>query len=263
MGFAVGLRFLAGLGLAAALAASGPGENRWIPVLVGPAHVAQAESIEIAIQRQADRHAPKGAPWFTVARGTAPILVTAPHVTKSLRKGQYHLADRGTGALAAMLHEVAGATVLYTTRTAPCDANDADSCEFKDTLLVLLKEIKPALVLDLHASSAERPYDIDFGTMRGASVKNAPALFEQLSDGLARSGLVSQSLDFFKAEQQQTVTKFVAAQGVPCIQLEINAAWLRPDGESADRHRFAQVLNGLAVFIKASADSSARKSIRR
>jgi hypothetical protein len=172
-----------------------------------------------------------------------------------MRKGHPRFADRGTGTAAALLHRLAGATVVYAAWAGPCDANDTDACAFKDTLAALMRTLKPRLVLDLHASGAERPYDVDFGTMRGASLKGAPGGLDRLSASLRDHGLMAQSLDFFKAERQQTVTRFSVAHGIPALQLEINAVWLRPDGEEGERQRFAKLINALARFIR---DSAAR-----
>ena len=49
--------------------------------------------------------------------GTIPILISAPHTVKQLRKNEYKSADIYTGALAKVLHEATGVHVIYKTST--------------------------------------------------------------------------------------------------------------------------------------------------
>lgn len=222
----------------------------WVPVYIEPQDIEKADSLETAIKAHADMSTPKKETWLTIKRGSKPIIITAPHASQTMRNGSMRFSDKGTGSLAEMLYQIAGVTVLYTNWPSPCDANNTDQCAFKDSLLALIREIKPVLVLDLHSSNPERPYDIDFGTMNGKSIQLNSQLLLGLAQVLAANGLINQSLDFFKADQNQTITKFVRQNKVEAIQLEINAIWLKPDGDSMDRHRYSQLLNGLVQFLR-------------
>lgn len=83
-------------------------------------------------------------------------------------------------------------------------------------------------------------------------------------------GLRDFSQDYFSASTNQTVTKFVHAKGVPCIQLEINETWLNLFSEAGIKiaggdpvdvsedvlrvdqngaHRFSAILEALIHFV--------------
>jgi LmbE family N-acetylglucosaminyl deacetylase len=137
---------------------------------------------------------------------------------------------------------------LYTIDASPSDPNFYDDNDFKKALGSLLERKKPRLLLDIHASHSHRPYDIDLGTMDGASLLGQEALRRDLIDILHGEGIANVSLDFFSAKKNQTITKFAAALGVPAIQLEINSTWLHPSANDLDAHRFSQLLDALARF---------------
>ena len=178
--------------------------------------------------------------------------MTAPHATQPTRDGKLRAySDGGTGPLALMLHRLADATVLYTAYASPSDPNYYDDNAFKQTLDSLIVALEPTVVLDLHSSHAYRPYDIDFGTMHGRSLLDRNDILPLLHQKLSDEGLRNFSSNYFAAAKNQTVTKWVTARGVPCIQVEINYTWLNPDEDGLHAHRFAQVLQGLVRFIRA------------
>jgi hypothetical protein len=221
-------------------------------------------------------------PWFTVLEGTSSVLVSAPHATAQTREGKLKFADSGTGALAVMLNALAKTTTIYTTRMSPSDPNFYDDNAYKEKLKEIIQTRKPKLVLDLHGSHWYRPYDLDFGTMNGASITGHQRWLRRLADHLGKAGLRDFSQDFFPAAQDQTVTKFVHALHVPCLQLEFNETWLtlfddmgiktateppkdisedmlRVDEDGA--HRFASMLEALVRFVQ-SVDKEDGKSRR-
>jgi hypothetical protein len=206
---------------------------------------------EALLGRRADCVATPPDPWFAVDEGDAPIVVTAPHVTRPFREGAYRFEDGGgTGAVARALHRLSGATALYTVDASPSDPNFYDDNEFKRMLDRLLGAKRPRLLLDIHASHSHRPYDVDLGTMDGASLLGQTQLLTDLAAALRGEGLGNVSLDYFKAEKQQSDVKFAAAHGVPAIQLEINSTWLRPSDGDLAAHRFAQLLQALVRFVE-------------
>jgi hypothetical protein len=223
--------------------------------LAGQEQLVTRENVDAAVEfERAFRlyygiEATAGENWFVSKSGTATVLVVAGHATAQTREGKIKAADRGPGSLAIMLHQLAKTPVLYTTYESPSDPNYYDDNAFKEALSRLIQDRKPVLVLDLHASKASHPYDVDFGTMGGKSLLGHQELLTRLTEALTKEGMSKVSQDFFSAEHHQTVTKWVANQGVPCIQLEINSAWLLRD-EKADPHRFAQLLEGLIKFVK-------------
>jgi hypothetical protein len=204
---------------------------------------------EKVFAERADRLPRGGEPWFAVLDGCTEVLVTAPHATKPTRDGRLRFADSGTGSLAVALHRLAGARVIHTTLASPSDPNYHDDNDFKAAVAAALAARTPVLVIDLHASHEFRPYDVDFGTMGRRSLLGREELLAALSAALRAEGLTNQSLDFFAAATNQTITKWVSARGVPAIQLEISATWLGAGAGSLQAHRYAQLLQGLVRFI--------------
>ncbi len=243
------------LGLSLTGCQSGPPQSREFPAghgfLVTKDHVRETIEHEKAFAQYYDVKAPPGENWFAIDLGTTPVLVVAGHATAQTREGTRKAADRGTGSLAVVLHKLTGATTIYTVYASPSDPNYDDDNTFKETLSKLLQEIRPALVLDLHTSHADRPYAVDFGTMGGKSLLGGTEVLGQLEDALRGAGVRDLSNDYFPAQHHHTITKWVSGHGVPCIQLEINSTWLiRAADNPAEFHRFEKLLQGLVNFLQ-------------
>ena len=218
-------------------------------------HVDEAARIEADLAKAYRTPPPEGQPWFTTLPGPSKVLVVAGHATAHMRQGQQKPEDRGTGALAVMLNRLAGCPVIYTTFQSPSDPNYYDDNDFKRTLSHMIKQYAPVVVLDLHASHFNRPYDVDFGTMGGTSLLGAPQFLQLLAKSLRNEGLANFSQDFFAATHNQTITKWVAMHGISCIQCELNSTWMlppgRPDQNALQQQRFAQLLQALTRFVRA------------
>ena len=223
------------------------------------AEVDSAIAVEDTLFSRNERsYAPDGASWFSTAPGSVPVLLVAGHATCPTRNGKLRFADGGTGGLAIALHELTHAPAIYTTFASPSDPNDSDDNAFKETLARLVHSLHPRLVLDLHGSDWDRPYDVDFGTMHGRSALGRDSLLEDLGAQLRGVGIFNLSQDYWAAEKQQTVTKWVVGLGVPCVQLEINSIYLSPGRGGTYRHDFSRLLEGLGRFIGDVAADSAR-----
>jgi len=196
-----------------------------------------------------NKPAPPDSSSFEFRRGTRKILFVAGHATAQKREGKTKPADGGTGSLAVELNKLLNVPVLYTVFLSESDPNFEDNNAFKDTLAKIISKIKPIIVLDLHASNTSRPYDIDFGTMKGTSFLKRKDLLVKLKTVLEDEGLINQSQDFFSASKNQTITKFVHARNIPCIQMEINGNWLQPEKGNLNAQKSAQLLQALYRFV--------------
>ena len=195
-------------------------------------------------------HAPAGVKWFRITNGSVNrIMFIAPHTTSQTREGKLKAADAGTGSLIEALNNLRDVPVLYTTYLSPSDPNYYDNNEFKDSLNEFLNDVKPMLVIDLHASDYSRPYDIDFGTMHGASLLDMGRWLDTLTRELQTSGITNLSSNFFPAEKNETDTKFTSKHGYACLQLEINAKYLSPSRGKSYAARTHALLQALARFI--------------
>ncbi len=227
--------------------------------LIDVASIEAAIRDERALNSRADCVASRSTPWFAVDPGDAPIIVTAAHATRPFREGAYRFADGGgTGALARALGRLTGASAIYTVYASPSDPNFYDDNEFKRTLERMLAEQRPAFLLDIHASHPNRPYDVDLGTMDGVSLLGQTRLLAELVEALRGEGIANISINYFSAKEQQTLTKYASARGVPAIQLEINATWLHPSGSDLAAHRFSQLLQALVRFVEQRRPGSLR-----
>jgi len=214
-------------------------------------HVKQAITLAQTLDTRKQRNPPTGSSWFKIIEGDIPIIITAPHATKAMRNGKLRFSDGGgTAALAHLLNALTGVTVMYSTYASPSDPNYYNDNAFKAKLKQLIIDKQPRLVLDIHASHAFRPYDIDFGTLHGRSIKGQDTLIPTLIEHLKIQGIDNFSANYFAASSQDTITKWAYQLGVPSIQLEINKTWLTPDKGALYAQRFAQMLQGLADFIR-------------
>ncbi|MBC7827984.1 MAG: ketol-acid reductoisomerase [Chitinophagaceae bacterium] len=192
--------------------------------------------------------APVNTKSFEFKTGNKKILFIAGHATAHIREGKIKPADAGTGSIVIELNKLLKVPVLYTSFLSPSDPNFEDQNEFKDSLAKIIAKIKPVIVIDLHGSNSFRPYDVDFGTMNGKSYLNRKDLFNALKMALKNEGLINQSQDFFSAEQNQTITKFVSRKGIPCIQLEVNSNYISAKDGDLFGQKTAQLLQALMRF---------------
>ncbi|WP_237062464.1 hypothetical protein [Microbulbifer zhoushanensis] len=219
--------------------------------MVAPSLVYRAIEVQQQLDAREGELLAAGAPWFRVVPGRIPVVITAPHATRPLRNGKRRFSDGGgTAALALALAELTGAHVVYTTEEGPSDPNYHDDNAFKRALAGLVRKLQPRYVLDIHGSHAFRPYDIDLGTMHGESLLGQGHLQQGLVTSLRNEGILNISGNYFAAAKNQTITKFVAALGVPAIQVEVNTTYLSPSAGKIEAQRFSQLAQAMARFIE-------------
>jgi hypothetical protein len=215
--------------------------------------VADIEKV-IPIEKEINDHVGKAvsntATWFEIHSGLQPVIVTAPHATKPFREGQYRFSDGGgTAALALALHNVCGVTAIYTTYDSPSDPNFYDDNDFKKTLGQLVESSRPVLVLDLHGSHPYRPYEVDIGTMNGASLVGKRDYLDQIVTAFRDEGISNISHNWFSGLRNQTIIKYASIRGAPSIQLEFNALRISPLSSDGGAHRLSQTLQALVEFL--------------
>lgn len=219
-------------------------------VSVVPGDIDKAIVLANTLDGRANKPPPPGEKFFAELSGSQPVIVTAPHATRTVRNGVTRFSDGGgTGALAAALHAKCGVTVLYTAWKSPSDANHVPNNALKRRLGELIAAQAPVLVLDIHGSHPHRPYDVDLGTMHGESVEPDPAIVPQLTAALRTAGLMNVSDNHFPAAGPHTITRFARAKDVAAVQLEFSRTRLEPQGSRLDAHLFAQALEGVVKFL--------------
>lgn len=220
-------------------------------MVIDPLVVREALQVERRIDAQKAQDAPRGASCVQVLEGTASVIVTAPYATETLREGRYRVSDgAGTAALAHMLHSMCGVTAIYTQYRNRSDPGHDDDDDFKALLSWLIALRRPTLLLDLQASHDLRPYDVDLGTMNGASLHGREMLREALIGELHEQGIPALSDNHLDASRSDAMTRLASAHGVPSIQLQVSSTWLRPSEDGPMAKRFAQLLQALCRYVQ-------------
>lgn len=186
---------------------------------------------------------------FKYIPGTIPILISAPHAVRHVRKKEIKMSDEYTGSTACLLNKFTGCHVLTVTATYNEDPNYDSPSLYKDYLGEICRKARVALVLDLHGAARDREFAVDLGTMGGHSTLQIPWLPDLLEECLRTQGISPVSRDVFPARKQDTVTKFAAVElNLPAVQLEINKAYRVP---RQNPHAYSQLLAALINAVKA------------
>ena len=111
-------------------------------------------------------------PWFAVDEGDAPLLVTAPHVTRPFREGAYRFEDGGgTGALARALHRLTGASAAVHRRCQPIGSELLRRQRIQANRGTADRPASgPSSCSTSMPAISTGPYEVDLGTMNGASL---------------------------------------------------------------------------------------------
>jgi hypothetical protein len=221
--------------------------------LVEPKLIRSSINLEKQLNKREGVPIPQGRNWFEVIEGQSPVIITAPHSTRPFREGKRRFSDGGgTAALAAALANLTGVTAIYVTYEGPSDPNYYDENAFKAELARLIESTHPLFVLDIHGSHPYRSFDIDIGTMQGASLLGNQKLLFNLIDHLRLEGISSLSYNRFEASKNETIIKFASRHGVPAIQLEINTTYVSPSVGNLEAQRYSKLIQSLARFINTS-----------
>lgn len=185
-----------------------------------------------------------------ILRGHRPVIVIAPHATVHPRAGRLKYAEIGTASLARLIHRLSGAHAIYPTRRSLVDPAFTEKSVLKSTLDTLLPEIRPSILIDLHALSPLRIQDIDLGSMWGASVGAQQKFVAALLNELHRAGLTHISMNRLPATRPSTITRWATSVGVPCIQCEVHSRWLlQPQCDDLQKQRFIQLASAIVSCI--------------
>lgn len=150
--------------------------------------------------------------------------ITAPHAVAHLdERGTCWPADRGTGGLAMVLHELGPARVLTTAGRWDADADSVPThlCPYKS---MLLEEMCPTVALDLHEGSRDHDLEIDAGTrpelVRGM-LNHAEAVAERHDLNLVIRNTIA-------PYGHERVLDAMQAVGIPAMRLSISPDLLDP-----------------------------------
>jgi hypothetical protein len=184
---------------------------------------------------------PPGVPPFRYVVGHSPVLLSAPHGAAHRRDGRVKHEDEYTAALARLLAERTGASVLYTWARLDDDPNWDRHSPYKEQLRQLVAAQNIRFVLDIHGMSNRHKFGVAVGTICGASCpqRHEMLIFDTLVAEGFRPASAAEAREFPALEQDRfvanhrrftggmtnyTVTRFAAEElGVHAAQFEICA----------------------------------------
>lgn len=185
---------------------------------------------------------------FKVIKGKIPIIVSAPHSIKQLRKGKVKGAEYQTGAIVSILAEETKCFAIYKTYNNQDDANyDIENNEYKEEIKHIVKEDNIKILLDIHGAKDEHSFDIDLGTAYGENINNNIEILKSLRDCFKKYKIenVTEN-ETFKADSIRTISKYINKKTkIPCIQLEIS--WKYRNLDNLDN--IERLIKALKEFI--------------
>ena len=167
----------------------------------------------------------KGKPYEFI-KGEGDVIVSAPHSVKHVREGELKSVDLLTGAFALHLNSVTKCHIFFRTYNDNKDPNYDDENSdggYKKKLEEIVKHNQIKCLIDLHASTENRPFDIDMGTDDSKSLNG----YNFVTDIIKTIALINNISDVthnkvFSAPVN-TVSNFISSVSeIPCVQLEIN-----------------------------------------
>ena len=207
-------------------------------------------------------------PGFVILPGTVPVMISAPHAVNQMREGQGKWADKYTGAVALLLHELTGCHIIYASGYTGGDPNydDLASNPYQKALIEYVRSHKIPVLLDLHGASTDRPYAVEMGTApdqdAAGNVSGDPD--PSLKGNAFISKLIRLSFQYvlgrldrdcpldvwqnkiFDAGGQNTVTKSISMHtDTAAVQLEINGLFRTPETPE----RMLALIHGLTIIV--------------
>ena len=178
--------------------------------------------------------------YFETRDGNIPILISAPHGAKHLRKGKWKEEDEYTAAIAIVLAEITGAHVIYVKNKTHEDPNYIEGTRYKDKVREIISKDGIKFLLDIHGVNKNRPFKICVGTRYDEKERSSCPTFKDIIEEVLRDFQEPPIFNrrYFKATREETVTSFAREQcGIESAQVEINAKYRiverKPDASKA------------------------------
>lgn len=181
---------------------------------------------------------------YLLVKGEIPVLITAPHTMKQVRKdGSIKYSEPFTKAIALYLNKVCGSSCLIKIKDTGMDSNRDNHDEFKEDLVNFVKDNDIKLVIDLHGADRNRDFDVEFGTMNNLSADIST--IKELEEAFVHNGIVN--VEHNNPFKGGAITQYLYnVKNVEVIQLEINGRYR--DVEHLDD--LENLCNSLIYFIK-------------
>ena len=157
---------------------------------------------------------------FVIIKGTVPILFSAPHTMRQLRTdGTYKLSEPYTKAISLYLNRHCNTFSIIKSKDTGTDSNKDNYDKYNVEMRRLIKDNNIKLVIDLHGSSKERDFDIEFGTLNNLSVDYST--IKELENAFIEKGI--NNIKYNDPFKGGAITKgLYSIDDIDIIQLEIN-----------------------------------------
>ena len=175
-------------------------------------------------------------------KGKIPILFTAPHTMKQLRKdGSIKLNEPYTKGIALYLNKYCNVNCMIKLKDTGIDSNWDDYDKFKTEIKRFVKENNIKLVIDLHGASNNNDFDVEFGTMNNLSSDFSTV--RELEEAFLENGITNIKYnDPFKGG---AITKSIyGLDDVDVIQIEISSNYRQFNNDN-----LKLLVNSLNKFI--------------
>ncbi|UCB47983.1 MAG: hypothetical protein JSW56_12580 [Deltaproteobacteria bacterium] len=178
--------------------------------------------------------------YFETQEGNVPILISAPHGARHLRRGKWKEEDEYTSSIAIKLAETTGAHVIYVKNKTSEDPNYIDRANYKDKIREIIQNDGIKFLLDIHGVNKNRPFKICVGTRYNNNHESSCPTYKDIIEEVLRDFQEPPIFNRrnFKAKKKETVTSFARKEcGIESAQVEINARYRiverKPDSSKA------------------------------
>lgn len=174
--------------------------------------------------------------------GNNSVLISIPHGVSQTRLGKKKLAEPGSANLGLTVAKNTNSHLLVKTKDNFDDANFDESCDYRNTLLKVLKDKNIKYVLDFHSLSTKNKTDINLGTNLGNNISTNHALLDELIKILTENDFLV-SLDHPFHGGYQTISGFASRTAkVWAVQIEVNSRISYNENAMDKFHKLAQCL---------------------
>lgn len=185
--------------------------------------------------------------------GTYPVLFTSTHGFDHIRDGKKKAADTGTLEFSYLCAQASRASWLAVAEPNLDDSNHHRDTDFKTDLATFIKTHGIELVVDIHASHAFRPHDVDIGSLYRKTWIGKLDWRNVLFDELKACGFLATDNEVFSGSgssaEAETIIAFCYELGVPSVQLEISSAYLADLDTRLGCHLRAKLIFALSRFV--------------
>ena len=181
---------------------------------------------------------------YILVNGKIPVLITAPHTMKQIRKdGSIKYGEIFTKAIAMYLNEECKCSYLVKIHDTGSDSNRDNHDEFKRILIDFVKKYNIKLVIDLHGADRNRDFDVELGTMNNLTADITT--IRELENSFNQHGIVN--IEHNNPFKGGAITQYLYnIKDVEVIQLEINGRYRDYKNVS----ELKKICDSLLYFIK-------------